>query len=220
MATAINLDRLKEPFAPEDLEWRVQSAGEKNGKFWARVLCYVTARAIMDRLDEVCGPENWRDSYRQGPAGGVLAGIGIRVGDEWIWKWDGAENTDIEAVKGGLSNALKRAAVKWGIGRYLYRVEESFAIVHDGGAHRGKTKDGKTFRWDPPDLPAWALPAASPPATEDQLRAIDRLAVERVIPAKQEEALKRRLAAGLTQAGADDAIRWLESLPMAQEPAV
>lgn len=65
-----------------------------------------------------------------------------------------------------------------------------------------------------------ARPKDDAPATDDQLRAIDRLAVERAIPARQEEAFKRRLAAGLTQAGADDAIRWLESLPMAQEPAV
>lgn len=64
-----------------------------------------------------------------------------------------------------------------------------------------------------------ARPKDDAPATDDQLRAIDRLSVERVLTAKQEEALRKRLAAGLTQAGADDAIRWLESLPMAQEPA-
>ena len=38
----------------------------------------------------------------------------------FITKWDGAEDSDIEPVKGGLSDSMKRAAVQWGIGRYLY----------------------------------------------------------------------------------------------------
>lgn len=42
---------------------------------------------------------------------------------------DGAENTDIEPVKGGLSDAYKRAAVKWGIGRYLYDMEAAWVDV-------------------------------------------------------------------------------------------
>lgn len=222
MAT-IDLTRLKAPFAPEDLEWRVQSAGEKDGRIWARVLCYVTARAVMDRLDEVFGPAGWQDDYRQGPAGGVLAGIGARIGDEWVWKWDGAENTDIEAVKGGLSGALKRAAVKWGVGRYLYRLGEAFAVVHDGGAHRAKTKDGKWFRWDPPALPAWALPDSAvgrnqepkvAAATNEQLDRISALLDERDIPADKRERTLAEVAAGITAERAAKCITWLESLPM------
>ena len=77
----------------------------------------------------------------------------------WITKWDGAENTDVEGVKGGLSGAMKRAAVQWGIGRYLYGLEETFAIINERGRFRGRTKDQKPFRWDPPELPEWALPA-------------------------------------------------------------
>jgi hypothetical protein len=66
---------------------------------------------------------------------------------------------DVEPVKGGLSNAMKRAAVHYGIGRYLYDVEESFARVHDGGKYSAKTKDGTWFKWDPPELPPKHLPA-------------------------------------------------------------
>jgi len=55
----IDLSKLKNVFPPEDIEWRVQSSGEKNGKPWALVLAYITNRAIMDRFDEVCGPGNW-----------------------------------------------------------------------------------------------------------------------------------------------------------------
>ena len=154
----INFAALKEPFGLGHIDWRVARAGEKDGKVWARVLAYLTARAIQDRLDNVCGPENWRNEYDTAPGGGVLCGISIRCGDEWITKWDGASQTDIEAVKGGLSAALKRAAVQWGIGRYLYDLDEGFAHVHVGGRYYGKTKAGKSFRWDPPNMPSWALP--------------------------------------------------------------
>ena len=119
----MNLKDLAEPFAPHDIEWRIGRAGEKNDKVWATCLAYVTNRAIMQRLDDVCGPGNWRNEIKEWTTGspGVLSGISIRVGtadgSEWVTKWDGAEQTDIESVKGGFSNAMKRAAVLWGIGR-------------------------------------------------------------------------------------------------------
>lgn len=152
-----NFRALQDFFDVDEIEWRLQQAGEKNGKVWAICVPYVTNRAIQTRLDETVGPGNWKNEFRPGPGGGVLCGISVRVDGEWVTKWDGAENTDIEEVKGGLSGAMKRAAVQWGIGRYLYRLEESFGNVHDNGKLRGKTKDGKSFRWDPPQLPAWAL---------------------------------------------------------------
>jgi hypothetical protein len=61
-------------------------------------------------------------------------------------------------VKGGVSSGMKRAAVQWGIGRYLYWLDEAFARVHDGARLRGKTRGGKPFRLDPPALPATVLP--------------------------------------------------------------
>lgn len=158
----IDWSALKRPFHPDELEWRVQSSGVKNGRPWARVLTYVTSRAIMDRLDEVVGPGNWRDEYGVGPGGGIMCGISISVDGEWITKYDGAENTDIEAIKGGFSGAFKRAAVKWGIGRYLYSLDATWADINPNGSHSDKAKgqDGKPmwFKWDPPQLPAWALP--------------------------------------------------------------
>jgi hypothetical protein len=140
--------RLAEPFHPDDIEWR---AGATNAdKTKALALAYITSRAVMDRLDEVVGPENWRDEYASGPDGGVICGLTLRINGEWITKWDGAENTEFEAIKGGLSDAFKRAGYKWGIGRYLYKLEKQwvFCDVH------GKT----VFLRSTPPLPAWALP--------------------------------------------------------------
>jgi hypothetical protein len=91
------------------------SSGKNNNGIWAKVLAYVTNRAIMKRLDEVCGKAGWRNEYRDIPNnGGVECGISIKVEGEWITKWDAAENTQVEAVKGGRSGAMKRAAVQWG----------------------------------------------------------------------------------------------------------
>ena len=165
----MDLSKLKDFFEPNDIEWRLQQCGKtKEGKIWGMALAYVTNRAIMNRLDEVCGPENWKNEFKAAPDGGILCGISIKVNDEWVTKWDGAENTDIEAVKGGLSGAMKRAAVQWGIGRYLYKLEESWINANENGAYRGKTKDGTTFKWDAPTLPAWALPKGSKSETHSE----------------------------------------------------
>lgn len=115
---------LQSPFGTEDIEWRVQQCGStQQGKLWAIVIPYITNRAIQQRLDDVCGVDGWKNEYTSTPNDkGTLCGISIKF-DDWITKWDGAEDTDIEAVKGGLSSAMKRAAVQWGIGRYLYKYE-------------------------------------------------------------------------------------------------
>ena len=214
MTSDMDLARLRDPFAPEDIEWRVQTAGEKNGRPWARVLAYVTNRAIMDRLDEVAGVGNWRNEYQAGPAGGVICGLSIRVprpdgGAEWVTKWDGAENSDVEPVKGGLSNAMKRAAVQWGIGRYLYDLEEGWAPVTEHGRFSAKTKDGKWFKWDPPELPTWAVPRA-PSASAEQLARVETL-LARVTDERVAAGVRKRVDEGLTAAAAEDAIRFLES---------
>lgn len=84
-------------------------------------LTYVDARYVMQMLDMEVGPGNWQDEYAIGPGGKVSCRIGIFVEDRgWVWKGDGAGNTDIEGDKGSFSDAFKRAAVKWGIGRDLY----------------------------------------------------------------------------------------------------
>lgn len=214
MTHETDLARLRDPFAPADIEWRVQTAGEKNGKPWARVLAYVTNRAIMERLDDAVGPENWQNAFREGPAGGVVCGISVRVPRadgtaDWVTKWDGAENSDVEPVKGGLSNAMKRAAVQWGIGRYLYDLEEGWAQVHDGGRFSAKTRDGKWFKWDPPALPEWATPKPRP-ATAEQLERIEAL-LARVADEKVSGSVRKRMKGGLTAPAAEEALRYLEA---------
>src|ERR1700710_2501614 len=43
--------------------------------------------------------------------------------NRWVWKWDTGSESKVEAEKGQASDSFKRAAVKWGIGRFLYDLE-------------------------------------------------------------------------------------------------
>ena len=121
-------DELARPFDPEDLEWRIQYANEKTNR--GIVVPYVTNRAIQARLDEVVGIAGWYNDYK--PWHGAnkkeaqICGISIYFEQRggFITKWDGAEDSDIEPVKGGLSDSMKRAAVQWGIGRVLYSMTD------------------------------------------------------------------------------------------------
>lgn len=166
------MSKLKEPFAESDIEWRLQSCGKSNGKFWARPLAYITSRAVQERLDEVCGPDGWQTSIeKQGDA--YLCTLSIRVdhddlSTEWISRTDGADSTDIEAVKGGISGAIKRSAVLFGVGRYLYNLKDSWAEITPNGRFSGQTKEKEHFRWNPPKLPSWALPNNSTEHKENQ----------------------------------------------------
>jgi hypothetical protein len=108
-------------FPPKAISWRAQSVSAKNPEApKAMALAYIDARDVMNRLDEVCGPDGWEDSYVETPLGRVICTIRVRCGEQWVSKSDGAGKTDVEGDKGGISDAFKRAAVKWGIGRYLY----------------------------------------------------------------------------------------------------
>ena len=158
----MDLLMLDEPFDPSDIEWRAQSCGKSaQGKFWVSVLAYVTNRAIMKRLDSVCGKGNWKNEYKDLPNNaGVECGISIKIDGEWVTKWDAAPNTQIESTKGGRSDAMKRAAVQWGIGRYLYALDAGWGDVTQSGDHKAKTKQNEWFKWNPPKLPSWALPSA------------------------------------------------------------
>lgn len=155
-----NLIKLKDKFDPKDLEWRVQSSGKKNGEYWALILAYIDARAVQDRLDEVCGGGSWQTEYQQ-IQGGIICKLSINVDGQWITKADVSQETDIEAIKGGFSKSLVRAASAWGTGRYLYDLETTWALIVDKGTQgskSAKTKEGEWFNWVPPKLPLWAMP--------------------------------------------------------------
>lgn len=124
-------DELCRPFAAEEIDWRVGSVNKEKTKGMA--LAYMDARAVMDRLDGVCGPDGWQCNYTPGVNGSIVCNLGVRMPDgEWLWKADGAGATDVEGEKGMLSDALKRAAVRWGVGRYLYEMKSPWVSLENG----------------------------------------------------------------------------------------
>lgn len=135
----MNLDfftLLKAPFPVDSLSWRVgnKSNWDKVNKkpknpdkpVKAQMLVYIDSRDVQDRLDEVssiCGCV-WQNDFKE-VAGRNVCTICItpaRLGIT-ITRTDGAGDTDFEGEKGGLSDAFKRAAVMFGIGRYLYNAK-------------------------------------------------------------------------------------------------
>lgn len=137
----MDFDKLKAPFPPDRISWRVGSTNAAKDRGMA--LAYIDARDVQDRLDAVCGPENWQCRYSLlGQT--TVCEIDLRTQDGWVTKADGAGATDFEGEKGALSDAFKRAAVKWGVGRYLYDVDAPWVAIEGAG---------KSFRIKPEELP-------------------------------------------------------------------
>lgn len=110
-------------------QWRVQSYSKNKAS--ATCVAYIDARDVMELLDEVCGPENWQSDFKE-VSGQIYGGVGIYVNGApdthggWLWKWDTGSESNVEKEKGQASDAFKRAAVKWGIGRFLYDLEVAY----------------------------------------------------------------------------------------------
>lgn len=114
-------EALSAPFQNADIEWRVSATNHEKTNGLA--VPYVTNRAIQTRLDDTVGIDGWHNDFVPWKGEKAqLCGISIYLPElkDWLTKWDGSDDTDIECVKGGLSDSMKRAAVEWGIGRYLY----------------------------------------------------------------------------------------------------
>jgi hypothetical protein len=155
-------NELTADFPREYIQWRAQSITKEGDN--AKALAYIDARAVMDRLDSVCGPAGWTDSYAETPKGRLICTLSINIDGQWISKSDGAGDTDVEGDKGAISDALKRAAVKWGIGRYLYDMPTPW-VPCESYEKNGKRhwKKWTASPWDYVRAPA---PQKDPPAKE------------------------------------------------------
>lgn len=128
-------EKLAAPFKVTAISWRVGSTNGEKTKGMA--LAYIDARDAQDRLNEVCGPFGWQCKHEVSNDKRVTCHVAIRDPEslEWVWKSDGAGETDYEGEKGSYSDSFKRACVKWGVGRYLYDVPSPWVAIEQ----RGKT---------------------------------------------------------------------------------
>jgi hypothetical protein len=139
---------LAEPFDPREVRFKPAVVSGNR----AMAIAYVDARVIQDRLDDVLGVAGWQDEYDCLPDGGVVCRLRLRLGDEWITKMDvgspSEQPDEGDRRKASFSDALKRAAVKFGIGRYLYRLPSQWVDYDPQKRQFART----------PKLPASALP--------------------------------------------------------------
>lgn len=165
------VEQLRAPFRPEDIAWKPQTVDYKNKK--ALAVAYADPRAYVDRLNEVFGVGAWEDHYefiatpftklikgkkawKEQPATEdklipgnkvlVVAEIRIKDLDICVSSTGDSDASDDNAATSAEAQAFKRAAMKLGLGRYLYELPKVSA-AYDNGWINGT-----------PTLPDWALP--------------------------------------------------------------
>ena len=160
----MELQKLKEPMP---YKWRVQESKEHG----ANCVAYIDARDVMDRLDAVVGEGNWQSKY-ESHNGNLYCAIGIKINSEWVWKTDCGSESNIEKEKGEASDALKRAAVQWGIGRFLYGLPIERLKTKQHGQKWYPCDDKGNILWSKEDLTAYIQskkPKAKPVLTADKV---------------------------------------------------
>lgn len=140
------LKQLKNPFDPKFVKCRVGATSKDKKKGIA--LFYIDSREVQKRLDEICGIDGWQSKF-YATEKGVVCELSIRMPNgAWITKSDGGVYSEkVTPFKGGCSDAFKRAAVQFGIGRYLYYIPNQWYPL----------TEFRTFK-EEPKLPKWALP--------------------------------------------------------------
>lgn len=122
------INDLVKPWSKSEIKWRVGSVNKDKTK--ALPLAYIDARTVMERLDSAVGTSNWQDRYEfHGER--TICYLSIKIENEWITKADGAGDSPVEGAKGGLSDAFKRAAIKWGMGRELYEMKCKWMPINE-----------------------------------------------------------------------------------------
>ncbi|NTE87250.1 Rad52/Rad22 family DNA repair protein [Agrobacterium rubi] len=207
MATFEEVKLLFAEFPRDAISWRAQSLTKSGDK--AMALAYIDARDVMDRLDSVIGADSWQDRYEFSGAR-TICYLSIKVDGEWVTKADGAGDTDVEAEKGAISDAFKRAAVKWGIGRYLYAMPTPW-VPCDTYESNGKLrwKAWKSSPWDFVNMPNAPRPSAA--AQKRELSEIDKdlvdchtiVAVDRCAAHWKDVAIKENWSRDYKQAAAE-----------------
>lgn len=138
-------ERLAAPFPSSRVLWKPQTLSADRRQ--ALLVAYVDARTVMERLDEVC-PEEWTFRLKLYPGTPLIARGELRVAGLVRSDVGEAGEGDAAGAKAAASDALKRCAVHFGIGRYLYDLPRSWVAWDDSRRQPA----------EPATLPSWALP--------------------------------------------------------------
>ncbi len=104
---------LRRPFTAAAVKFKVQATWPKDAPTGGLIVAYIDARLAIERFNKVC-PHLWSDHYRD-------AGNGLMWCDLTV---DGVTRSDVGEGQGKalVSDALKRAAVHFGVGVSLYAI--------------------------------------------------------------------------------------------------
>ena len=172
--------RLSAPFPEAMIKWYAGVFNKDRTK--ALPLAYIDARDVMDRLDEVLGPGGWTTTFREDLAGRtVICRLALRLNGVEVWREDVGEESDQKEEgnrrKAAFSNALKRAAVQFGIGRYIYHILGEWTPIDAYGRFTQPIR----WRFQPGYAPEYEQPAAAPPREDVPIRQETRRDIERYI---------------------------------------
>ena len=127
---------LRRPFTPAAVKFKVQATWPKGNPTGGLVVAYIDARLAVERLNLIV-PHLWHDAYR--PVGGNQMWCDLTV--DSITRSDVGEG----AGKGLVSDALKRAAVKFGVGVSLYAAPKAFIDTESDAKQKNGGRDGLTL---------------------------------------------------------------------------
>ncbi len=121
------LEKLKAPFETvgadgktyPDHKWKMQTNG-------GVCVPYIDSVQVVNRLNDVLGIDGWGNTLIEMSGKGLICEITATIGDKEVTKSNIGVETSIEAQKGQASDALKRAAVNFGVGAYLKDVGSVF----------------------------------------------------------------------------------------------
>jgi hypothetical protein len=179
------INKLRAPFDTSEIEVRVGSVSNDGSSVMP--LFYLTARAVMNRMDEVFGLMGWSSHLTQ-VEGGLACTLTVIVEGEQKMVMDVAPFSDFEGLKGAASGAMKRAAVHLGIGRYLYWLPSTWVPVCDKKPGAIYFKTSKTSgHFMPPQLPSWALPKGTPKVSGGNMIEASRQSLQKAEAAKRKK---------------------------------
>jgi len=130
---------------PMPYKWRLKQVTNKAKKPYpdgtrGQFLAYIDARDVFNRLDSVLGTDRWQDSIKRvNEDGSVIVALSVCINGEWLTKEDiGYPNNpgagvEEEPFKAAVSDGIKRAAVHYGIGRFLYELPPSWTEIDANG---------------------------------------------------------------------------------------
>lgn len=131
----------------EEIEVRVSRVTNAG----VELLLYKDSRCDMRILDETFGVENWQNRFYE-CKGTLFCEVSFLVERadglcEWISKSNAGSPSNMEAVKGEASDALKRSCFTLGIGRELYTAPRIF-VYADKCKSIKQGKNGKMQCYD------------------------------------------------------------------------